>query len=35
LPSAPARTISMSRSARAMARTRQGWQEPAEMRRGK
>jgi hypothetical protein len=35
LPSAPARTLSMSRSARAMAGTRQGWREPAEMRRGK
>jgi hypothetical protein len=35
LPSAPARTTSMSRSALAMAGTRQGWQEPAEMRRGK
>jgi hypothetical protein len=35
LPSAPARTLSMSRSARAMAGTRQGWREPAEMRRGR
>jgi hypothetical protein len=35
LHSAPARTISTSRSARAMAGTRQGWREPAEMRRGK
>jgi hypothetical protein len=34
LPSAPARTSSMSRSARAMAGTRQGWREPAEVRRG-
>ena len=35
VPLGPARTLSMSRSARAMAGTRQGWQEPAEMRRGK
>jgi hypothetical protein len=35
LPSAPARTLSMSRSVRAMAGTRQGWRERAEMRRGK
>ena len=30
----PARSTSMLRSARAMAGTRQGWWEPAEMRRG-
>jgi hypothetical protein len=30
----PARSTSMSRSARAAAGTRQGWREPAEMRRG-
>ena len=33
-PSAPARTLSMSRPARAMAGTRHGWREPAEVRRG-
>jgi ATP-dependent Zn protease len=30
VPLGPARTLSMSRSARAMAGTRQGWREPAE-----
>ena len=34
LPSALARTMSMSRSARAMAGIRQGWREPANNRRG-
>ena len=30
----PGADVSISRSARAMAATRQGWQEPAEIRRG-
>ncbi len=33
LPSAPARTISISRSARAMVGARRGWREPAKRRR--
>lgn len=32
-PSAPARTMTISRTARAMTVARQGWREPAEMRR--
>jgi hypothetical protein len=35
LPSVPARTMSISRSARAMAGIRHGWRARAEMRRGK
>jgi hypothetical protein len=35
LPSAPARTLSMSRPAWAMAGTRRRWREPAEVRRGR